>query len=451
MNRPNIVYIHSHDTGRYVQPYGHAIPTPKIQALAEEGVLFRQCFCANPTCSPSRAALLTGQWAHSCGMLGLVNRGWSLHHPERHLAHTLQKAGYRTALTGTTHVVKDVTTIGYSDLLSREAKAAGSEAGPETLATEFLAQKHDRPFFLTVGFTETHRRGPGFAPAPDGCQLADARFVRPPAPFPDTPETRQDMAEFIDAARTLDHKMGTVFDALDAHGLRDNTLVICTTDHGIAFPGMKCHLTDHGMGVMLILRGPGVIGGRAIDALVSHIDLYPTVCKLVGCDAPPWLQGHSLLPLIRGEKDEIREELFAEVNYHAAYEPARAVRTRRWKYIRRYAERDCPVMPNCDDSVSKTFWIDHGWRDRPVPKERLYDLVFDPHETCNLAGDKAHEDVLGEMRGRLDRWMQQTDDPLLREPVVVPPEGANINDAGGLSPGKDPHYPAREHMGLESK
>ena len=80
---PNIVYIHSHDTGRYVQPYGHAIPTPHIQQLAEEGVLFRQAFCANPTCSPSRACLLTGQWAHSCGMTGLVNRGWTLPHPER--------------------------------------------------------------------------------------------------------------------------------------------------------------------------------------------------------------------------------------------------------------------------------------------------------------------------------------------------------------------------------
>ena len=76
-NMVNIVYIHSHDTGRYVQPYGYSIPTPAIQRLAEQGALFRKAFCANPTCSPSRASLLTGQWAHSCGMGGLVNRGWS--------------------------------------------------------------------------------------------------------------------------------------------------------------------------------------------------------------------------------------------------------------------------------------------------------------------------------------------------------------------------------------
>ena len=67
--RPNVLYLHSHDTGRYVQPYGYDVPTPNIQRLAEQGILFRQAFCAAPTCSPSRAALLTGQCAHSSGML----------------------------------------------------------------------------------------------------------------------------------------------------------------------------------------------------------------------------------------------------------------------------------------------------------------------------------------------------------------------------------------------
>ena len=76
MDRPNILYLHSHDSGRYVQPYGHAVPTPNLQRLAEEGVRFRQAYYAAPTCSPSRAALLTGQASHSCGQFGLVNRGF---------------------------------------------------------------------------------------------------------------------------------------------------------------------------------------------------------------------------------------------------------------------------------------------------------------------------------------------------------------------------------------
>ena len=82
----NILYLHSHDTGRYVQPYGHPVPTPHIQVLAEEGVLFRQAFNASPTCTPSRAAMLTGQYPHSCGMFGLTHRGFELAHPEHHLA-----------------------------------------------------------------------------------------------------------------------------------------------------------------------------------------------------------------------------------------------------------------------------------------------------------------------------------------------------------------------------
>ena len=104
MSHPNILYIHSHDTGRYIQPFGHAMPTPNFQRLAEQGILFRQAFCANPTCSPSRAALLTGQWPHSCGMLGLAHRGFRLNDYSHHLVHTLKKAGYTTALSGFQHV-----------------------------------------------------------------------------------------------------------------------------------------------------------------------------------------------------------------------------------------------------------------------------------------------------------------------------------------------------------
>src|SRR3954452_13442592 len=104
MPAPNILYLHSHDTGRSIQPYGAPIATPQLQQLAEQGVLFRQAFSASPTCSPSRAALLTGQSSHSSGMLGLAHRGFALHDPRQHLAHTLRAAGYRTVLTGVQHV-----------------------------------------------------------------------------------------------------------------------------------------------------------------------------------------------------------------------------------------------------------------------------------------------------------------------------------------------------------
>jgi len=425
VNRLNILYIHSHDTGRYVQPYGYPVPTPSIQRLAEQGVVFRQNFCAMPSCSSSRAALLTGMWPHNNGMNGLAHRGWPLYDYHQHIVHTLRKAGYRSTLCGVQHVAKDPTIIGYDEVLKLEGhRAEGVAPG----AVDFLRNAPQRPFFLSVGFGETHRvfREPG----PD----EDPRWCRPPDPIPDTPETRRDMAAFKASARALDTGMGAVFDALDETGLAENTLVICTTDHGLAFPYMKCNLTDHGLGVMLILRGPGGFeGGRVCDALVTHVDIFPTICELLEIEPPAWLQGKSLMPLIRGEAEEIHAEIYAEVTYHAAYEPMRAVRTRRWKYIRRFDGRTTPVLPNCDDSLSKDVWREHGWRDRPVAEEQLYDLVFDPHEACNLAADPARADVLDDMRGRLDRWMKDTDDPLLKGPVPAPP-GARVNDPDGLSP-----------------
>ncbi|MCK4376094.1 MAG: sulfatase, partial [Candidatus Brocadiae bacterium] len=299
--RPNIIYLHSHDTARYVQPYGHAVPTPNLQRLAEQGVLFRQCFCGGPTCSPSRAALLTGQYPHSCGIMGLENRGFVLQHAERHICHTLRAAGYATALCGVQHVVhrEDIATLGYDRVVALKGHRAEHVA---PAAAEFLGGEPKEPFFLSVGFVETHRqfRAPGPA--------EDARYCLPPAPLPDTPGARRDMAAFKASARILDESMGAVLDALDASGLAENTLVICTTDHGIAFPGMKCNLTDHGVGVMLIMRGPGgFAGGRVCDALVSHVDVFPTLCDLLDVGRPEWLQGKSMMPLIRGEAEEIND------------------------------------------------------------------------------------------------------------------------------------------------
>src|SRR5260370_18318804 len=123
---------------------------------------------------------------------------------------------------------------------------------------------------------------------------------------------------------------------------------------------MKGYLTDHGSGVMLILRGPGgFTGGQVFDTLVSHLDIFPTICDLLQIDRPPWLQGTSLLPLIRGEVEQLHDAIFAEVTYHAAYEPMRAVLTRRWKYIRRFAHHLGPGLPTSHDSPSKDVLLAH--------------------------------------------------------------------------------------------
>ncbi len=427
--QPNILYIHSHDTGRYIQPYGFDVPTPNLQKLAGQGILFRHAFNAAPTCSPSRASLLTGHSPHNNGMLGLAHRGFSLNDYRQHILHTLRPHGYRSTLIGVQHIARDPTVIGYDEIV-QTAGVHVAQVAPA--AVQFLKQSPRQPFFLDIGFFETHREF-----HPPGPQ-EDERFCKPPVPVPDAPATRRDMAAFKASARVLDQGVGDILNALEAAGLAGNTLVIATNDHGVPFPAMKCNLTVHGTGVALIMRGPGEFkGGQVSNAMVSHLDLYPTICELLHIEKPVWLQGKSLLPLIHGQVEELHDELFAEVNYHAAYEPKRAVRSRRWNYIRRFGDREHPVLPNCDDSPSKDLWLKSGWRHQLIPREQLFDVIFDPNETRNLAGDLTFAKALGEMRDRLEAWMKRTDDPLLRGPLKAP-AGAVLNDPDGTSPQEPP-------------
>jgi N-sulfoglucosamine sulfohydrolase len=430
---PNILYLHSHDTGRHVQPYGAGVQTPRIQRLAEEGVLFRKAFCAASTCSASRACLLTGRYAHANGMLGLAHRGWSLLDYGWHIVHTLREVGYHSVLIGEQRISKNPDVIGYDEVVEI-ATTRATDVAPVTI--DVLRDIPGRPFFLSVGFFETHRE---FFRSVD----AEERYVAPPPNLPDTPETRRDMAAFNASARSLDAGVGAVLDEIDALGLRDDTLVICTTDHGMAFPGAKTTLTDRGIGVFLVLRGPGgFTGGVVSDALVSQIDLYPTICDLVGIPRPDFLQGTSILPLMDG-REQVRSELFAEGTYHAAYEPQRAIRTTRWKYIRRFDDRPTPVLPNTDDSPAKDLWLRHGWADHLLAPEQLYDLVFDPGEANNLIDQPELASVVADLRGRLEAWMLETDDPLLEGPVPPPP-GAVYNEQDQMSAGEPTRVAPRE-------
>ena len=167
--------------------------------------------------------------------------------------------------------------------------------------------------------------------------------------------------------------------------------------------------------------------------MVSQMDLYPTVCEMLNIEKPEWLEGRSILPLVRGEAQSLHDELFAEVNYHAAYEPKRAVRTPRYNYIRHFGKKHTPVLPNCDDSPSKDLWLKNSWRTAAVPRELLFDSVLDPSESRNLAAEVSYNSVLADMRQRLDKWMHRTRDPLLQGPVRAP-KGAVVNDPEGTSP-----------------
>jgi len=412
---PNIIYINTHDTGRFVSPYGYAVPTPNIAQLAESGVMFRKAHTAAPTCSPSRAALLTGNWPHENGMIGLVHRGARLKEPQHHLANVLRTAGYDCALIGLQHVAPqdELSALGYQDVVDIAGNRA-EDVGPAAAA--WLEQRsNDRPFFLSVGFFETHR----VYPEPD--PQDDPRYIAPPPGYPDTPEVRSDTARLHTSLREVDTAVGRVLAALDAAGLRDNTIVIFTTDHGLPWPEAKCNLGDAGTGVSLIMRGPdGFGGGKVIDALVSQLDIYPTLMDLALMPRPAWLRGKSLLPLVKGEVAEINDELFAEVTCHAAAEPMRAIRTKEWLYIKRFDGGSLRVLPNVDDGDAKTLYLRHGWTANSPAERALYNVILDPLERVNRLEDPDCAATLAALDDRLTAWMEVTDDPLL-DPDWAPP------------------------------
>jgi arylsulfatase A-like enzyme len=167
---------------------------------------------------------------------------------------------------------------------------------------------------------------------------------------------------------------------------------------------------------------------------VSHLDIFPTICDIAGIDPPDWLEGLSLLPLVGGDLDELHQELFSEVTYHAAYEPQRAVRTARYKYIKRYDEQHPGrVLANLDDGLTKDVLVANGWANVDPPTESLFDLWLDPTEGTNRIDDPELAGVLKDLKGRLHDWMVRTDDPLLQG-AVAPAKGTFYNTVDQVSP-----------------
>jgi N-sulfoglucosamine sulfohydrolase len=430
----NILYIHTHDTGRYIGPYGYNTQTPNLQKLAEQGTLFRQAYCAGPTCSPSRAALLTGMAPHSAGMFGLAHRGFRLNDYSQHLVQYLNKFDFETVLCGGQHEAKNEETIGYkiiTDKLDFEKNDRSIvDIDNSEKAAKYLMEKGKaggKPFFLSFGMYSTHR------PFPKE-HKENPNYVMPPFPVADTKESREDTAAFNASVKIADRCVGTVMNALKESGLEDDTFVIFTTDHGIAFPKMKCNLYDTGIGISLIIKYPGnKCVGKALDCLVSHIDIFPTICELLNIEKPNWLQGKSILPILEGKVQSVRNEIYSEVTYHAAYEPMRCIRTERYKLIRYYDSHDSIVPSNIDNGMSKEFLINSGYLNEKHENEMLFDLHIDPVERVNLINDKRYEDVCNELSNSLVSWMEETKDPLLNGRVEKP-KGARVNKRSTLSP-----------------
>jgi len=427
---PNLIVIDCHDLGRHLGCYGHpTVPSHAIDQFAREGLLFDRAFATAPQCSPSRAALYTGRHAHQVGMLGLAHApfNWTLRDEAEYLPHYLRKAGYFTAHVGVQHVIHDtpdnVRTLGFD-----HHAAAHTDAATTAAAAVDVIRNHPRPFYLNVGFLEPHRdpRGRFKSHPPD-----DSRGVEIPPYIPDTPAAREEMAELQGAIGAMSEGVGHILTALEEAGLRENTWVVFTTDHGLALPRAKATMYDPGIGVALLMRWPaaGVVGGGRLQALVSHVDLLPTLLEGLGMPIPESLHGRSYWPLLqRAHADTHQRLIFAEKTFHTHYEPMRTVRSERYKLIAHFEADILNIPGDILRSPITATMVDEIAAERPHLE--LYDLLADPHERHNRIDDPSLSEERIALARALVNWMHETEDPLLNGPVPSPFRNATLKQLG---------------------
>ena len=265
LEQPNIVLIHCHDLGQHLGCYGADVHTPEIDDFATDGVRFENHFCTAPQCSPSRASIMTGQYPHTHGVLGLAHGGWYLTIDGVTLPRILGDLGYETHHFGFQHVAAHPGHLGYDFTHGYEYEDAGWLEASDTVA-DFQSALDDTtdetPFFTTVGFKEPHDPfDREYVPqsAKDRYEPAD---IEVPPGIPDSAENRERLAKFNALVTgVLDPAVGDIVGTLEEHGILDDTLVVFTTDHGIAFPQAKLTGYDAGLETALLVRHPSLPSG----------------------------------------------------------------------------------------------------------------------------------------------------------------------------------------------
>ena len=406
-DRPNVIVITTHDSGRYFGCYGlDTVHTPAVDAIAADGVMLSRMFATVPICSASRASMMTGRYPQSHGLLDLCGPAfrWALGPDERHLSHILRDAGYRTLQFGFQHEAWDVSTLGFDDV-RRESSRADDVA---KMVSAFLREEAsgEAPFYAQVGFLETHtpfRR--------DWVEPDREKGVYVPPYLVRDEESEETMAWFQGMVRVADRAVGTIVEALARSGLEDDTLLVFTTDHGIELPRSKWFLYDPGIEIAMVFRWPGggISGGRACDCLLGNVDFLPTVLELIGAPVPENVEGLSFARnLTDGTASGPRDEVFGL--YHKM--SIRSIRTDRYKLIQHF---DSPI-----DFLHLPVALETQLEKRGIGPVELFDLQEDPVEFHDLSTSPEHAGIRDGLRGRLWRWLESVNDPILQGPIASP-------------------------------
>jgi arylsulfatase A-like enzyme len=427
--RPNILVAIADDWSfGHAGAYGdRAVRTPNFDRVAREGALFTHAFTASPSCTPSRAALLTGQAIHRLDESGNL---WStLRRAHAVYPDLLEAAGYAVGHSGK----------GWGPGRVEPGGRDRNPAGPRFESFDaFLRQRPEgRPFCFWFGSSDPHRP---YAAGTGATLPAGAAAVTVPPFLPDTPEVRADLLDYSFEVERFDRDLGALLAALERIGELEHTIVVVTSDNGMPFPRAKANVYDAGARMPLAIRWPAAVaGGTRVDAFVSLTDLAPTLLEAAGQPVPAAVTGRSLLALLRGgpappDRDRafIERERHANVRRGDASYPVRAVRTREYLYVRNFRPERAPAgdaelvfavgpFGDIDGGPTKSLLLDRR-ADSAIapffalataarPADELYHLPSDPHQLTNVAGRPEHEAARLRLRGALDAWMRETGDP----------------------------------------
>jgi len=403
----------TNDAGCYGNP---VIKTPGLDALAVAGTRFTHAFCTTSSCSASRSVILTGLYNHANGQYGHQH---SVHHfrtfdKVESLPALLGAAGYRTMCVGKYHVAPQEV-YPFDRFLPVGKPSEMAEA-----CRDLITAAEERPFFLYFCTTEPHRpfRREGSSP------IKPSKVIVPPY-LPDTPECREELAQYYGSVERADQGLQRLIAILRETGRWDDTLVIYISDNGIAFPGAKTTCYEPGLRLPCVVRNPyAKRHGLVCDAMVTWADLTPTILDFAGVmPTKPWFHGRSLLDVLEEEHPEGWDEVYASHTFHeiTMYYPMRVVRGRKWKLI--YNVAHPLTYPFASDLQASATWQgvlargDSIYGKRRIeaylhrPQFELYDLESDPHEIENLAALPQHAQVLKELQSKLHKFQEQTRDP----------------------------------------
>jgi arylsulfatase A-like enzyme len=422
--RPNLVLFLSDDHGYWDSTvYGcRAVRTPNLAALAASGLTFDNAFSGAAICIPSRAILASGLCSHRNGAIA---NGRQMKPGIKTLPSYLSELGYRVAHFGKSHFLPESNYKDWEAVPSEIRRTGPLNHDLDTEALDrFLAGRGNgtRPLCLVVCSHSPHVIW-------DQNESYDPAKTELPPSFVDTPATRTARANYYTDITKMDTQLGAAYASVRKH-LGANTLFLYTSDNGAQWPFGKWNLYDAGIRLPMIASWPGVVAaGKRTPAMVSFTDFLPTFMELAGGRPPDGIDGRSFASVLRGKTRQHRQEIYAshtaDNNSQMNCYPMRAARTSRFKYIRNlYPE--LTYHTHIDRALGRDgkdawdSWVAKAASDPAAaaavrryhqrPPEELYDVVADPHEMRNLAGQARHEKTLGELRAKVDAWMRGMDD-----------------------------------------